>query len=48
VLLRGEDWSEEAVARLEAALAVISEDELPTSIVVIERGKIRRRRLPIK
>ena len=49
ILFRAGDWNEaEAVARLGKALAAIPEGELPNSIVVIERTKIRRRRLPVK
>ncbi|HJU10960.1 MAG TPA: DUF5615 family PIN-like protein [Candidatus Binataceae bacterium] len=49
ILFRAGDWSEEAAKlRLATALSVIPENELPNSIVVIERGKIRRRGLPIK
>ena len=49
ILFRAGDWSEaETVARLAKALAMIPEDELASSIVVIERSKIRRRRLPVR
>jgi predicted nuclease of predicted toxin-antitoxin system len=48
ILFRGGDWSEsEATNRLSAALASIPERELVSSIVVVERTRIRRRRLPI-
>jgi predicted nuclease of predicted toxin-antitoxin system len=48
ILFRAGIWSEhEIVARMDDALAVIPEGELPSSIVVIERTKIHRRRLPI-
>jgi hypothetical protein len=49
ILFRAGDWNEEeAVARLETTLNAVPENELLTSIVVIERTKIRRRRLPVK
>jgi predicted nuclease of predicted toxin-antitoxin system len=48
LLFRGGDWGErEILARLEHTLAVVSEAELPHSIVVVERARIRRRRLPM-
>lgn len=49
ILFRGGDYSEqEAVARLRRTLEAIPDDELPNSIVVIEKGRIRRRRLPVE
>lgn len=49
ILFRGGDYSEqEAVARLRRTLETIPNDELPNSIVVIEKGRIRRRRLPVE
>lgn len=48
ILFRGGHYSEqEAVARLTRVLAMIPHEELPRSIVVIEKGRIRRRRLPL-
>jgi hypothetical protein len=48
LLFRGGDWGEkEILERLEHTLAIVSEDELPHSILVIERRRIRRRRLPV-
>ncbi len=48
VLFRGGDFSEaECVTRLAHALERVPSAELTRSIVVIERGRIRRRRLPI-
>lgn len=47
VLFRGGNYSErEAVERLRRALETIPIEELANSIVVIEKGRIRRRRLP--
>jgi predicted nuclease of predicted toxin-antitoxin system len=49
ILFRGGNYSEEeAVARLSRALETIPLEELPASIIVIEEGRIRRRRLPLE
>lgn len=49
ILFRGGDYSEqEAVERLMRVLEVVPNEELPNSIVVIEKGRIRRRRLPLE
>ena len=48
LLFRGGSYSEqEALDRLSHALGCVPGPELPSSIVVIEKGRIRRRRLPI-
>ena len=48
ILFRGGNYSEqETVNRLGRSLEVIPNEELPNSIVVIERSRIRRRRLPL-
>lgn len=48
VLFRGGDWTEAAVrTRLAEVLAVLTEDEIQSSIVTIDRDRVRRRRLPI-
>jgi predicted nuclease of predicted toxin-antitoxin system len=48
ILFRGGDYSErEAIDRLATALEKIPEGELLTSIVVIEKSRIRQRRLPL-
>lgn len=48
ILFRGGNYSEQdAVERLARALEAVPDEELPNSIVVIERGRIRRRRLPL-
>lgn len=48
ILFRGGNYNEqEAVERLTRALETIPNEELPNSIVVIEKGRIRRRRLPV-
>jgi len=49
ILFRGGNYSEaESVARLCRALETIPLDELPASIIVIEKDRIRRRRLPLQ
>ena len=49
LLFRGGDWSEsEAIERLRAALAILPESELTSSLVVIERTRIRKRTLPLR
>lgn len=48
ILFRGGNYSEqEAVDRLRRTLETIPNEELPNSIVVIEKERIRRRRLPL-
>jgi len=48
ILLRGGDYGEqEAIGRLRRALEMIPSEELPRSIVVIEKRRIRRRSLPL-
>jgi predicted nuclease of predicted toxin-antitoxin system len=49
ILFRGGNYSEqETIERLKRALETIPNGELPNSIIVIEKGRIRRRRLPIE
>ena len=49
ILFRGGNYSEqEALDRLRRTLESIPHEELPNSIVVIEKGRIRRRRLPLE
>jgi predicted nuclease of predicted toxin-antitoxin system len=48
ILFRGGDYSEqESLDRLKQTLGIIPIEELPNSIVVIEKGRIRQRRLPL-
>ena len=48
VLFRGGNYSEqESVERLARVLEVIPQEELPRSVVVIDKERIRRRWLPI-
>ncbi|MBI2918089.1 MAG: DUF5615 family PIN-like protein [Chloroflexi bacterium] len=49
ILLRGGNYSDqEAVERLTRVLEAVANEELPNSIVVVDRERIRRRRLPIE
>src|SRR3990172_2438059 len=49
ILFRGGNYSEqEALDRLRIALETIPNEELPSSIVVIEKRRIRRRRIPLE
>ena len=48
ILFRGGNYSEqEALNRLRSVFDTIPEEEYPNSIIVIEKDRIRRRRLPI-
>jgi predicted nuclease of predicted toxin-antitoxin system len=48
ILFRGGDWSEpEVTARMQQILDVMGESELTRSVVVVDRTRVRRRRLPI-
>jgi predicted nuclease of predicted toxin-antitoxin system len=48
ILFRGGNYSEqETVDRLKRTLEMIPEGELPNSVIVIEKGRIRQRRLPL-
>jgi predicted nuclease of predicted toxin-antitoxin system len=48
MLFRGGDWSDaEIINRMAEILAELSETDLRHSILVVERDRIRRRRLPI-
>ena len=49
ILFRGGNYSEqEAIDHFRRTLETIPDEELPNSIVVIEKGRIRRRRLPLE
>ena len=49
ILFRSGNYSEqEAVERLKRVFETIPDGELPNCIVVIEKGRIRRRRLPLE
>jgi predicted nuclease of predicted toxin-antitoxin system len=49
ILFRGGNYSDqETVERLTRTLESVPIQELPHSIVVIEKGRIRRRRLPLE
>jgi predicted nuclease of predicted toxin-antitoxin system len=48
MLFRGGNYSEqESLDRLKRALETVPEDQLPHSVVVIEKARIRQRRLPL-
>jgi len=48
ILFRGGDWSDaEIITRMSDVLAGRSEAGVADSILVVERGRVRRRRLPI-
>jgi predicted nuclease of predicted toxin-antitoxin system len=48
ILFRGGDWSETAViARLAQVLKGLKEQDIEQSLLVIDRNRTRRRRLPI-
>ena len=48
MLFRGGDWGEEEVrARMQQLLTALRESELARSILVVDRNRVRRRRLPI-
>ena len=49
ILFRGGNYSEaEAIERLARTLELVPAEEMQTSIVVIEKRRIRRRRLPLE
>lgn len=48
ILFRNGDWSEaEVLTRMAEVLATLDETEIARSILVVERDRLRRRRLPI-
>lgn len=49
ILLRGGNYSESEATRLvDLALKAVPESELNRSVIVIEKERIRRRRLPLR
>lgn len=49
ILFRGGNYSEEeSIRHLRRALETVAQEEMPTSIIVIEKKRIRRRRLPAR
>jgi predicted nuclease of predicted toxin-antitoxin system len=49
ILFRGGDFNERTTTvRLQKALELVAEPEMKTSILVIEKDRIRKRRLPIQ
>jgi predicted nuclease of predicted toxin-antitoxin system len=48
VLFRDGDWSEaDAIARIAQVLQAIPSEDIRSSIIVVERDRVRRRRLPL-
>jgi predicted nuclease of predicted toxin-antitoxin system len=48
ILFRDGDWSEaDVIARMAQVLAALTEADIAQSIIVIERDRLRRRRLPL-
>jgi predicted nuclease of predicted toxin-antitoxin system len=48
VLFRGGDWNEaDVIARMQQILDHLGESDVTHSIIVVEPGRVRRRRLPI-
>ena len=48
ILFRGGNWSEaDVLARMEQVLDGLGESEITRSIIVVDRIRVRRRRLPI-
>jgi predicted nuclease of predicted toxin-antitoxin system len=48
ILFRGGDWSEpDIIARMRQILNVIGEGAITRNIIVVDRTRVRRRRLPI-
>ena len=48
ILFRDGNWSEaDVVARLREVLQALSDDDIAQSVIVVDRDRVRRRRLPI-
>jgi predicted nuclease of predicted toxin-antitoxin system len=48
ILFRDGNWSEaDVVARLHEVLQALSVDDIVQSIIVVDRNRVRRRRLPV-
>jgi len=48
ILFRDGNWSEaDVVSRLREVLQALSDDDIAQSIIVVDRNRVRRRRLPI-
>jgi predicted nuclease of predicted toxin-antitoxin system len=48
ILFRDGEWSEaDVIARMSDVLAALSEVDISQSIIVVDRDRVRRRRLPI-
>jgi predicted nuclease of predicted toxin-antitoxin system len=48
ILFRDGNWNDqEVIERMQAVLSALSEDDIAQSIIVVERERLRRRRLPL-
>jgi predicted nuclease of predicted toxin-antitoxin system len=48
ILFRGGDWSEaDVIARMGEIMRALTEADIAQSIIVVDRDRVRRRRLPI-
>jgi predicted nuclease of predicted toxin-antitoxin system len=48
ILFRDGEWSEaDVITRMDELLTALPEQDLPHSIIVVEKNRIRRRRLPL-
>jgi hypothetical protein len=47
ILFRGGNWSEADVARIQHILHSLNETDIRQSIRVVDRDRVRRRRLPL-
>jgi predicted nuclease of predicted toxin-antitoxin system len=48
ILFRGGDWSEaDVIARMDQVLRNLPDEEIAESILVVERNRLRKRRLPV-
>jgi predicted nuclease of predicted toxin-antitoxin system len=49
ILFRDGEWSEaDVIARMNEVLAALTDQDIEHSIIVVERDRMRRRRLPLK
>src|SRR5215216_4327324 len=49
ILFRGVDWSDaDVIARVDQLLETMTDDDVERSVLVVERNRVRRRRLPIR
>ena len=49
ILFRGGNWSDaDVIARVDQLLETMTDDDVERSVLVVERNRVRRRRLPIR